>query len=170
MFASPMGQRGSYWMVYKCRLTHLARRLDLVDDVVTAVVLTRLSRPDAAALLAADNDDAEKLRERAVELRQRLEELAELLTEGALTAAGVRKASARLRAELEDVERQRAAMHSTDPLAEVVTSDDVAATWADLSLDASRAIIDLLLVATILPAGKGARFDASQVQIDWRTG
>ena len=103
MFASPTGQRGAYWMVYKCRTAHLARRLDLVDEVVEAVVVGRLSRPDAAALLASDGDDGDRLRSRSVTLRGQLDDLAGLLAEGVLTAAGVRKASAKLRAELEEV-------------------------------------------------------------------
>lgn len=169
MFASPMGRPGAYWMVYKCRTAHLARRLDLVDEIVEAVVVERLSRPDASALLASDGNDADKLRERSVRLRQQLDDLAGLLAEGVLTAAGVRKASEKLRAELEDVERERASLTSSDALAELVSTDDVQACWDGLGLEARRAVVDLLLTVTVLPAGKGARFSPDQVQIEWRT-
>lgn len=169
MFASPMGQKGAYWMVYKCRTAHLARRLDLVDEVVEAVVVERLSRPDAASLLASDGDDGDRLRERSVKLREQLDDLAGLLAEGVLTAAGVRKASEKLRADLEDVERQRASITSADAFAELVSSGDVQRCWDGLSLESRRAVIGLLLTVTVLPAGKGARFAPEQVRIDWRS-
>lgn len=169
MFASPMGHKGAYWMVYKCRTAHLARRLDLVDDVVEAVVVERLSRPDASALLASDGKDADDLRERAVKLRGQLDDLAGLLAEGVLTAAGVRKASEKLRAELEDVERERASLVNSDVLADLVSARDVQTCWDGLDLLPRRAVIELLLTATVLPAGKGARFSSEQVRIKWRT-
>jgi site-specific DNA recombinase len=169
MFASPMGQKGAYWMAYRCRTSHLSRRLDLVDEFVTAVVVGRLSRPDASSLLTRGNEDGEALRERSVKLRQQLDDLAGLLAEGVLTAAGVRKVSTRLRAELEDVDRERATLHSADAIGELVTADDVERCWDGLTLDAQRSAVELLLTATILPAGKGIRFDADQVRIEWRT-
>lgn len=168
MYASPMGQRGAYYLVYKCRTAHLARRLDLVDEVVTAVVLERLSRPDAAFLLASDGDDADRLRERSVTLRGQLDELADLLAEGVLTAAGVRKASLRLQGELEEVQQSRASLDSADALAEMVNSDDVRATWGGLSLNGRRAVVELIMAVTVLPAGKGARFSPEQVHIEWK--
>lgn len=170
MFASPTGRRGSYWMVYKCFPgNHLTRRLDLVDDVVTAVVIERLSRPDAASLLAPTGADAEKLRERSVKLRGQLDDLATLLAEGVLTAAGVRKASEKLRADLDAVDRERATITNGDALSELVTAADVERAWHGMNLVGKRAAVDLLLVATILPAGKGIRFTPDQVRIDWRT-
>ncbi len=169
MFASPMGPKGAYWMVYKCRTAHLTRRLDLVDEVVEAVVVERLSRPDAAALLASDGDDGDRLREQSVKLRAQLDDLAGLLAEGVLTATGVRKASEKLRADLEEVERQRASLSSSDALAELVSAADVARCWAGLGLEARRAVVNVLLTATVLPAGKGVRFSPDQVRIEWRT-
>ncbi len=169
MFASPMGRPGAYWMTYRCRRAHLGRRLDLVDGVVTAVVLERLSRPDAASLLARDDHtDSENLLERSVEIRRQLDELASLLTEGVLTAAGVRKASQRLRAELDEVDRARASVSNADAVVELVTAEDVGRVWANLSLDDRRSVVETLLTATVVPAGKGVRFSPEQVQFEWR--
>jgi hypothetical protein len=36
-------------------------------------------------------------------------------------------------------------------------------------LTAKGAVIETLMVVTILPIGKGMRFDPYQVQIEWRT-
>lgn len=168
MFASPMGPKGDYWMVYKCRTAHLARRLDLVDEVVEAVVLERLSRPDAGSLFVRESKDADELRDRAVKLRGQLDDLAGLLAEGVLTAAGVRKASERIRSDLEDVDRERASLHSGDELAQLVSASDVQARWDGLDLAARRSVVDALMTVTILPAGKGARFTVDQVQMQWR--
>lgn len=169
MFATPMGQRGGYWMAYRCRATHLARRLEPVDELVEGVVLARLARPDAAALLVPDGEGADELRVEAVQLRERLDELASLLAEGVLTAAGVRASSERLRARLREVEQRQDALTVDPALSALVTADDVRATWDALPLRKRRAVVDLLLVATILPAGKGVRFAPEQVRIDWRT-
>lgn len=170
MFASPMGVKGAYYLVYKCRRTHLSRRLDLVDNLVAGVLLKRLSQPDAAALLGGNSEDAERLRDRSLALRAQLDELADMLAEGVLTAVGVRKTSERLRAELEEVERERASLGNADAFSEVVNSEDVEATWTRMPLLAQRALIDRLLIATILPAGKGVPFSPGQVQVHWRAG
>lgn len=168
MFASPMGVKGNYYMVYKCRAAHLARRLDLVDNVVEGVVVRRLQQPDAAALLTTNAQGDEELRDQSVHLREQLDELASLLTEGVLTATGVRKASEKLRVELDDVERQRATLGSSDALVALVHAEDVEQAWKAGDLTSRRKVIELLLAVTILPAGKGQRFEAKQVRIDWR--
>jgi hypothetical protein len=41
--------------------------------------------------------------------------------------------------------------------------------WNALPLTAKGAVIETLMVVTILPIGKGMRFDPNQVQIEWRT-
>jgi hypothetical protein len=73
-----------------------------------------------------------------------------------------------LRTQLEDVERQRASIDNTGELAALVSTDDVINTWVGLPLRAKRTVVDLLLTATILPAGKGARFSPDQVKVAWK--
>jgi len=38
-----------------------------------------------------------------------------------------------------------------------------------LPLASKRALIDLLMVVTVLPVGAGKRFDPASVRIEWRT-
>ena len=45
------------------------------------------------------------------------------------------------------------------PLPNIVAADDVAATWESLRLLTKREVIDTLMTITILPAGKGVKFD-----------
>ena len=109
------------------------------------------------------------LRDEALALRGKLDDLSTLLAEGVLTVDGVRKVSAGLRKELDAVERRRVSADRPDSLGELVTADDVAAVWERLGLMERRAVIDILLEVTILPApNKGARFTPEQVRITWK--
>jgi hypothetical protein len=167
MFASPMGPKGGYWMVYRCRTAHLARRLDLVDEVVEGVVVARLARRDAAHVFTPDVDLA-GLRAQADELRRRRDGLAEMLGEGLLTPESVRGQAKKLGERLAVVERDIAAATGSSPVAGIIAADDVEVAWNGLTLDRKREVIATLCTVTVLPAGKGARFDPEQVRIEWR--
>lgn len=167
VFASPMGVKDDYRMVYRCRTAHLARNMQAVDEVVVGTILARLAMPDAAALLTEDVD-VSGLRADADALRGKLDELAGLLADGVLTAAGVRETSQRLRAELDVIERDIAAASRSDDAAQLLNAPDVAARWATLPLRSRRAIVDMLVTVTLLPSGKGVRFDPEHVRIEWR--
>jgi DNA invertase Pin-like site-specific DNA recombinase len=154
-------------MIYRCLSTHLARGLEAVDDVVEAVVVARLSQPDAVALLTPDVD-LDALRAKVTELRDRRDGLAGLLADGLLSANAVRDQAAKLTTAISEVEREIMSAVGDGPLAEIVNAPDVGKSWNALPLTAKRAVIETLMVATILPIGKGVRFAPEQVQIDWR--
>lgn len=172
LFHSPMvGVGGRRWSVYRCRRNqHLNRRQDLVDEVVEAAVIGRLSRPDAVDLFTRDTGGAAKLTARASLLRQRLDGLADLLADGSLTAAAVRRSSEKLRGQLAEVEAERAQQTSSPEVARLTAAADVGAAWATLTLTARRTVVDALLIATVLPVTRGARFTPQQVRIDWKVG
>ncbi len=167
LYATTAGTGGRRWIAYRCRVCYLARRQDQVDELVEAVVLARLARPDAAALLAGDRDTA-ALRARAGDLRRRRDELAALLADGMLTAPAVRKQSARLSDELDQVEARLAGASSTDAVTAVVGAEDVAGAWGGLTLRQRRQVVELLVTVTILEAGRGARFTPETVAIEWK--
>lgn len=169
LFHSPAGTSARAWSIYRCKPSnHLSRRQDLVDAVVERVVLARLARTDAASLFTADDDRAEHLLARAVELRDRLDELADLLADGTLTAAGVRRSSERLRAELAAVEGERAQLATVPEVAALAAAEDVSAVWAGLPLVGQRLVVDALMTVTVEPVSKGARFTPEQVRIEWK--
>lgn len=168
-FASPMGPRGGRWMVYRCRTGHLARRIDLVDEVVVAVVLGRLARPDAVALLSED-DDTGRLRAEADDLRERRDALALLVADGLLGAAAARKQAQRLTDKLRGIEGRVTASQGSTGLAAVVHDVDPAAAWDRLDLRSQRGVVDVLVTVTLLPAGKGVRFDPDHVKIERKRG
>lgn len=168
MFASPAKARGKEWMVYRCFGGYcMTRRLDLVDEVVNAVIVARLSSPDAAQLFAG-TDDSAALRQRATDLRDRRDALAAMLADGLLSAASVREQAGRISTELHGVEAALSAMDTLNPAAAIIAADDVAAAWDAQSLGIRRQIIRALMAVTVLPAGKGVRFDPEQVKIEWK--
>lgn len=169
MFASPMKSKGKEWMVYRCFGGYcLSRRLDLVDAVVNAVMVGRLSSPDAAKLFSS-TDDSAALRAKATDLRDRRDALASMLADGLLSAAAVREQAGRISAELHGVENSLAALDTLNPAAAIIAADDVSAAWETQPLGIRRQIIRALADVTLLPAGKGTRFTPEQVKIEWRT-
>ena len=168
MYATPVVNRGRRWMTYKCFTCRLARKLNDVDGLVTQVVLARLSRPDAARLLAPQVDVAD-LYARATDLRDRRDVLAVLLADGLQSEAAVREQSARLTSEIADLDRQIEAATGASPLTSIVGADDVAARWEGLGLTIRRAIVVALLTATVLPVGKGRKFEPEHVAIEWKS-
>lgn len=168
LFASPMGPRDARWLVYRCRTSHLARRADLVDEVVTAAVIARLSQPDALDALSPAGGDAKALVNELAIVRGRMDELAALFAEGAVTASGLREASAKLRDREADLGARLAAADGDRTLVALASANDIVKAWDVLALSRKRAVIDLLCTATVLPVTRGARFDPEQVWIEWR--
>jgi site-specific DNA recombinase len=155
---------------YRCERWHLARAADPVDDYVVAVVLERLSRPDAVDLLQATGPDLAVYRERSQAIRERLDALAVALEEGILSLGAVRKSSERLRASLAESEAELAALSRGDVLAPLVNAVDHSAVWEALDLDRKRSIIDVLMTVTLDSPGRGRHaFDPSTVRIAWKS-
>jgi site-specific DNA recombinase len=170
LFASPAAGGSRRWMIYRCREQHLGRRLDLVDEVVTETVLARLSRPDALGAISPDLDeDATQLAAEIARVRERLDGLGDLYAEGALTAAGLRDASAKLKSRLAGLQQRLSSAGGHEQVMALTTSGDLRGRWENLPLRHKRAVIDALMVVTVLPVTRGARFDPSQVAIEWKS-
>ncbi len=155
---------------YRCSASnHMVRAAAPVEVYVSALVVERLSRPDAVDLLADDTrPDATELRTRAAALRSQLDGLARLFTSGALSEAGVSAESARLRAELADVEGQLADAGRAHALGDLVGAEDVAEKWKGLDADRKRVVIGALMTVTVHPPGRGVKhFDPDSVGIEW---
>lgn len=167
MYGTPAGTGQRRWMAYRCPKYHVTRRMDLVDEVVSGVILARLARPDAARLLAPDVD-LDALQAEAHDIRERRTALAAMLAEGILPASAVRVQAARLSSQLEEVERAVSAATGDNPAFTVATSADVEQAWETLTLAARRAVIRTLARVTIEQAGRGARFAPEQVRIEWK--
>lgn len=169
------GTVGDGRTAYRCRgpRAHLTRVAEPVDQLVTRIVLERLSRPDAALLLDDDaREDPTGLRSRSAALRVRLDELAGLFAAGDVTASQLAEGSRRIRTELGELDTRLAAAVARSPLAGFADAADVGAAWWAASVSRRKAVVRALVVVTLLSAPRGRRpggsyFDEESVRFDW---
>ena len=168
MFAAPVPAKGGgKRMVYRCFGGYcMQRSMTDIDDLVTALVVGRLSQPDAAKLFTT-GDTTGELRSRAADLRERRDTLASLFGEGLMSATAYREQAGKITARITETEAAIATAEVVNPVASLIHADDVGKAWADLPLGNQRRIIRALLSVTVLPAGRGKDFDPDQVDIKW---
>lgn len=165
-----------HYRTYRCKTnpSHLARQAEPIEEYVEAVMVERLSRPDALAVFAPTVEAATRdLGAEADTLRRRLDDLAVQYADGMFTPQQFRTVNDRVRSRLGEVEADMATAGAADLVAPLVTSGDVAAAWADLTTPRKRNVIDALAVVTMLPLGRGRhRFTpesfAATIEINWR--
>ena len=162
--------RGS--RLYKCKNSDTARNAEQLDDLVTAVVLERLRRPDAADLAAPSQGvDVGSLRTDAQALRTQLDEAAALFAAGSIRASQLATITTRIEDRLRVIESELEAAGRADAVTSVLGERDVQATWDDLDVMRRRAVIKALFSrVTVLPVAKGTRtLQPEHVTIEWRT-
>jgi len=163
--------RGTKYGIYKCQTgMHLARRANLADEYVTAVILGRLQRPDAQDLLKPSaGGDRRALQGEARGLRAQLDEAAQLYGESVLTAAQLRTTTARLRERLAAVEGRMVDPSQSGALVALVRNGDVGAAWDALDWKSRRGVLAALMTVTVLPVPQGTarRFSPEFIRIDW---
>lgn len=157
---------------YKCHdKGDVSRKAEPIDQLVEALVIARLSRPDAAALLQVSSHvDVAELRTEADARRQALEEAASLFASGAIRASQLATITATIERELADLERAIGDAGRGDALADIVGADDVRAAWSALDIARQRAIVKALFARIVVgPVKRGARiFEPDSVRIEWR--
>ena len=147
------------------------RRQDL-DELVTAVVVQRLARSDAAGLFTpGDTADRRAALAEAEQLRARLDHAADQYAEGAIDGRQLERITARLRPQLAQAEARARVVDSTPLLDGLAGTPNVAEVWDRLPLSRRRAVVALLLDIRVHRTRQGARtFDPAAVQLTWRTG
>lgn len=165
---------------YRCRdgCGRMSRRQVEVDELVAAVVVERLRRPDVADLLHHDDDGRlSTLEAEAVALRSRLDSLAALFAQGIVDAQQLTEGSREVKRRLEEVRELTAASYHGTALAGVADAGDPGAAWLDAPLDRRRAVLDALATVTLVrgAAGRPAGWQPGQsyfrpelVKIEWR--
>ncbi|MBA2507373.1 MAG: recombinase family protein [Nocardioidaceae bacterium] len=153
---------------YNCRKCNRVRRKKVdVDELVEAVLVARLERPDGPDLLAGDPAALRDASERVEALQARLDLAADNYAEGKITGEQMTRITAKLRPQLDDSRaRLRAAAPSPD--LERFAAGDVQAAWTTADIEVKRAVITMLVEITITPAGSGGRFAPETVQIEWK--
>lgn len=121
---------------------HVVRVAGPLDAYIEAIIVERLSRPEAIGLLRPAAPEVDLAALRATAARARLTEIAEMLGEQELTRAEAQIARSRAMARLERAEAEIAAATASTPLAGIVEAPDPAAVWAELEIGRRRAVLD----------------------------
>jgi site-specific DNA recombinase len=150
--------------VYRCQETgkgHVSVPVAPMDDLVERVVIEKLSRPDAADLIAAParGVDVAALRAELATCRDRLDEIAADYEDDKMTKRQFLTRTEKRRAKMARIEAQLAEATETSPLAPLIGAADVAAAWRELTLGQQRAVVQALVTVTVRPAGRGRRPD-----------
>jgi site-specific DNA recombinase len=150
---------------------HVARQAEPVETFVEKLVVARLSRPDAADLVTAEEAgiDVAGLREEAAAIRTNLEEMAGDCALGRISRAQMLKATQAGTARLEAIGAELDSAARENVLAPLVAAENAAAMWAGLDISRKRAVIKTLMSVTLYSPGKGARraFDPATAQVTW---
>jgi site-specific DNA recombinase len=166
--------------VYTCRAAgpsggHVVRTAEEVDAFVEEVVIGVLTTRGADLLAPDQKGDAAQLHLRDAALAARLAELGRLAGDLAIDPTTIVEATKEIRRQREEISEQLAAMSKGSVLAGVADAADPAKAWAGLDLSRRRAIVDVLMTVTILPARRGRRpgwrpgesyFDPDTVKIE----
>ena len=167
------GRRRTLRYTYTCKNNHCtARDLAALEQYVSAVVVERLSRPDAREAIAGAKPDphaAEALTE-AAEVRQQLNDAIAEFTAGRLTAATLGRIEDDLLPRITDAERRGRVEGLPTVAADVALDDDPAAAWGALATEQKREVVRALMVVVVDPVKVRGRkgFDPSSVRIDWK--
>ncbi|MEV5124293.1 recombinase family protein [Streptomyces decoyicus] len=146
-----------------------------LDQHITALVIERLSRPDAVELLADDEEQAESiaaLLAEAAEKRATLEEIADKVAAGDMTVTMAARIEAQLLPEVEALEQQ-AQEASTAPVLRGLIRSDIAEVWPSLPLAQQREVIKALMDVTLMPtlADRPGKADMeARKQMRWELG
>lgn len=152
------GRHGGNRPIYRCsgEQRHVVRDAVILDGWVSGLVCDRLARPDAVALLDGEPDvDAARLRVEVKALRERKAELADMFTAGDIDGLQLKRGSAKLTEQIEELGERLAAAVTVSALDGIAGNPDAAAEWEGLDLARRRAVLAATVEVTILPAPKG---------------
>ena len=150
---------------------HVRRNAAAVDRRIRALVVERMSRPDADVVLLPPprpGVDAGALRAEAKRLEAKNVRLTAMFNDDAITEAQLTSGTKGNRARLAAIGAQLAASSKPDPLPEWRTGEPAEVVWDRMSVPRRRAVVRALMTVTILPARrKGSAFDPDSLGITW---
>lgn len=156
---------------YRCPQHHVRRQLAALDEYVDAIVIGRLTAPDAQLVLDEPERDLPAMQTARDGLQDRLNELSSMFAGGLIEGSQLKRGTAELREKIAVLDAELAAARMVSPLADLVlTGDQLGKRWAELSPDLRGKVINSLLTVTVQKSPKGLRrFDPSYVDIGWNT-
>lgn len=148
---------------------HITRGMDPVNELVLGIVRARLSKGDLESLLITPNTDRLRaLREQSDALRARLDRIAADYDAELIDGRRYSEASGKARAELENVEQERARLTAGAAVAEILTAKAPAIAFDAASLAIKRNVISTLMRVRLLHVPQGRRgFDPRTVEVEW---
>lgn len=152
---------------------HITRAAEPIDTYVGALIVSRLSLPDAADLFAQPDygPRVDEMRTERSGLDARLTEANDMFADGQIDRAALARITERIAPRLDELDTSLADMVTRSPVAALASADDVAEAWLVLDIDRKRAILDALLEVTIEKIGGGQRAvgrDGSRHDLDVR--
>ena len=162
---------GREYILYVCEDKGcVGRSVERVDELVGAVVVERLSRPDARDVLIPDDSAAGEAAERVETIRARLDTAADQYADGAIDAQQLARITERLRPDLDRAEadlRQARAATELDAIGDLLDGK-AAEVWQALDANRRRAALRVLgLRVRIMPTRQGRGFNPRDVKIEW---
>lgn len=153
---------------------HVRRQGKALDEYVNAIVVGRLSEPDAVGVFTnAAGVDVGRLHDQRVGLQARLDELAALFAEGAINGGQLKRGSSELATAVANCDAELSAATKGNPVASFLGTahggEQLEQRWTALSPDIRGKIIDQLLTVTVNRSPRGLRrFDPAYVDVDWK--
>jgi site-specific DNA recombinase len=151
---------------YVCSKCHgISRNVESVDRLITKLVTRRLAMPDAPAIFRPEPDPL--LIAEANRLRAKLDFVAGQFARDEIDGDQLTVITSTIRPKLQSIEAQLRPVPVD--LSDLATPD-IAKRWKGIPLERQRAVIDFLMVITLLPRGKDAprRFDPNSVDVEWK--
>jgi len=152
--------------------THVARQAVPVEGFIEKIVVGRLSRADAADLVAVEETgvDVVALREEAAAIRRNLEEMAADRALGLITRPQMPAATERASVRLDEIGDELDHAARENVLAPLVAAENAAGVWERLDISRKRAVIKTLMAVTLESPGRGPRrpFDPATVKVTWK--
>lgn len=160
--------------LYVCDVNGCVGRYEeKVDQLVAAVVIERLSRPDARDVFTPPaSDDGFEARKQADDLRRRLDEAAEDYAEGILDRQQLAAITARIRPALDKAEAEvaRSFAQPSGGRLQPLFDGQADEAWSALDVVARRRVLNLLgITVAIMPTRQGPGFEPKDVRIEWGT-
>lgn len=137
-------RKGNRMDMYRCVCGCVGIDLWALDTYITELVLERLSRPDARAVFAPDDEQAARARKAVAALKAELAELEEKTSRGALTLEFAVRVEPGIRARLAAAEAELARHAANAALVALLDADDIRVVWERLSVAARRTVITVL--------------------------
>jgi hypothetical protein len=157
---------------YNCRSCYRVSRLqEPVDELVNALLIARLSRPDVLAILSEPDDEPRRqAAAEAARLRAKLAEARAAWDDDQISTETLGDLERRTQPKIAEAEKRARPVWLPDVVGDVA-GPDAALRWEATPIGDRRAVLDALLTVTILPTERRFQpFDPASVRVEWRRG